>query len=254
MVYAGLLAARKKAPTWRMGRAQTWMRGHLWLGLASLPLILLHAGFSTGEALTSVLVWLLVIVIASGVAGAWLQHALPKRMLREVPMETVYEQIDHVRSQLLAEADGLVANACGKLELQVVAPSSRAGLQAAASAADALSASALATTERVDAEDSAPLRDVYLREVRSFLAAPSPHHPLADAERAAHIFEKLRAMIPPALHAAVADLENICEEERQLMKQQRLHLLLHAWQLVHVPLSSALLVLSVVHIVMALGF
>ena len=37
MIFAGLLAARKKVPVWRLGRAQDWMRGHLWLGLLSLP-------------------------------------------------------------------------------------------------------------------------------------------------------------------------------------------------------------------------
>src|SRR5271167_3738841 len=45
MLYAGLLGARKRVPTWRIGRAKTWMRGHLWLGLLSLLLILFHAGF-----------------------------------------------------------------------------------------------------------------------------------------------------------------------------------------------------------------
>src|ERR1041385_8240066 len=42
MLFAGLLGARKKVPTLRIGRAQTWMRGHLWLGLLSFPLILFH--------------------------------------------------------------------------------------------------------------------------------------------------------------------------------------------------------------------
>ncbi len=54
MIFAGLLAARKKVPVWRLGRAQTWMRGHLWLGLLSLPLILFHGGFRFGGPLTSV--------------------------------------------------------------------------------------------------------------------------------------------------------------------------------------------------------
>src|SRR6058998_1224284 len=35
MIYAGLLGARRKVPTWRLGRATTWMKGHLWLGLLS---------------------------------------------------------------------------------------------------------------------------------------------------------------------------------------------------------------------------
>lgn len=30
MLFEGLLGVRKKLPVWRLGRAQTWMRGHLW--------------------------------------------------------------------------------------------------------------------------------------------------------------------------------------------------------------------------------
>src|ERR1039457_1581886 len=77
MIFAGLLGARKKVPVWRIGRAQTWMRGHLWLGLLSLPLILFHSGFRYGHGLTAVLMTLLIVVIASGVFGAILQHYMP---------------------------------------------------------------------------------------------------------------------------------------------------------------------------------
>src|SRR5918999_4309052 len=62
MLYAGLLGARKKVPVWRIGRAQSWMRGHLWLGLVSFPLIVLHAGLTFGSGLTLVLMWLFLIV------------------------------------------------------------------------------------------------------------------------------------------------------------------------------------------------
>ncbi|HWK12192.1 MAG TPA: hypothetical protein VNR64_19175, partial [Vicinamibacterales bacterium] len=120
MSYATLLALRKKFPIWRIGRTQTWMRGHLWLGTLSLPLVLLHSGFLFGHGLTSIMMWLFLFVWASGLFGAWLQHTMPRRLLREVPMETIYEQIGRVRSQLLAEADAVVADACGKLELEVV--------------------------------------------------------------------------------------------------------------------------------------
>src|ERR1700682_5351777 len=94
MLYAGVLGARKKRQVWRLGRAQTWMRGHLWLGLLSLPLILFHGGFHSGGMLTSVLMALLIVVVASGIFGAALQHYLPAVMTREVPMETIFEQID----------------------------------------------------------------------------------------------------------------------------------------------------------------
>ena len=70
MIFAGLLGARKEFPVWRVGRAQTWMRGHLWLGLVSLPIILFHAGFHMRGTLTLVLMILFFVVIASGIFGA----------------------------------------------------------------------------------------------------------------------------------------------------------------------------------------
>jgi hypothetical protein len=108
MLFEGLLGARKKVPVWRLGRAQTWMRGHLWLGVLTLPLILFHAGFAFRGALTAVLMVLLVIVVASGILGAVLQHYLPRAITTRVPMETIYEEIPHVRAQLLEEAEQLV--------------------------------------------------------------------------------------------------------------------------------------------------
>jgi hypothetical protein len=240
MVVVTLLALRKRFPIWRIGRTQSWMRAHLWLGALSLPLILLHAGFLFGHGLTSVLMWLFVIVYASGVFGAWLQHTMPRRIMREVPMETIYDQIGHVREQLLDEGDTVVAEASGKLQVAV---------PVAASGADAL-----ASVMRIGADETAPLREFYTREMRPFLARPSRNHALADPTSAAARFAKLRPLVPPALGGAMADLESLCEEERQLLRQERMHGLLHSWLVVHVPLSFALMALAVVHIVMALRF
>jgi hypothetical protein len=240
MVVVTLLALRKKFPIWRIGRTQSWMRAHLWLGALSLPLILLHAGFLFGHGLTSVLMWLFVIVYASGVFGAWLQHTVPRRIMCEVPMETIYDEIAHVREQLLDEADTVVADASGKL--QVAVPVAASG------------ANALASVMRVGADDTAPLREFYTREMRPFVEAPSRAHPLADPTTAAARFGKLRPLLPPELGSAITDLESLCEEERQLLRQERMHGLLHSWLVIHVPLSFALMALAVVHIVMALRF
>ena len=240
MACVTLLSLRKKFPIWRIGRTQTWMRGHLWLGALSFPFILLHAGFLFGHGLTSVLMWLFLIVYASGVFGAWLQHTMPRRILRDVPMETIYDQIAHVREQLLDEADTVVADACGSLQVEVSAASS--------------GAHALASVMRVQADDTAPLREFYIREMRAFVQAPARTRPLADPTTAAAHFAKLRPLVPPALEGAIADLESICEEERQLLRQERMQGLLDGWLVVHVPLSFALMTLAVVHIVMALRF
>src|ERR1700686_5620679 len=88
MLYAAALGARKRVPTWRIGRAQAWMRGHLWLGLLSLPLILFHGGFRFGGPLTSILMILLMLVVTSGIFGAILQHYIPTIIPTEIPLET----------------------------------------------------------------------------------------------------------------------------------------------------------------------
>ena len=256
MAFAGLLGARKKFPVWRLGPAQTWMRGHLWLGLLSLPLILFHGAFRFGGTLTTVLMVLLVIVIVSGVFGAVLQHYMPRMMTREVPLETIFEQIDSVRAQLLEEADKSVAAVCGPLGVMAVGSrklpaggySERGGATPAAAAA---ATPALALTE----EESAPLRSFYLRQMRPHLEKPGTGgHPLADPGKASGIFEELRKRVPPMVRETVEDLEDICEEERQLRRQARLHHWLHGWLLLHIPVSLALLVLGAVHAYKALRF
>jgi len=240
MAVVTLLALRKKFPIWRIGRTKVWMRAHLWLGALSLPLILLHAGFLFGHGLTSILMWLFVFVYLSGFFGAYLQHTMPRRILRDVPMETIYDQIGHVREQLLDEGDTVVAEASGKL--QVAVPVIESG------------ANALASVMRIGADDTAPLREFYTKEMRPFLERPSRNHSLATATSATAAFARLRPILPEPLHGAIADLESLCEEERQLLRQERMHGLLHSWLIVHVPLSFVLMALAVVHIVMALRF
>src|SRR5690242_4215173 len=113
MLYAAALGARKRVPTWRLGRAKAWMQGHLWLGLLALPMILFHGGFHFGGTLTRILMWLLIITVASGVYGALLQNLIPKKMASDVPLETIYDEIGHVRALLAAEADRAVEACCG---------------------------------------------------------------------------------------------------------------------------------------------
>jgi hypothetical protein len=244
MLFAGLLAAKKKVRLWRIGRAQTWMRGHLWLGLLSFPIILFHAGLTFGGSLTAVLMWVFAIVIVSGVVGAALQHYMPRLMLARLPMETIYEQIPHVRAQLLVEADSIVSDACGGMAV-ITDPAAERSMGGA---------SKLQTAVRIDADVTAPLREFYLAEMRPFMETPERSHPLTEKSHGEQVFGRLRTLLPQVFHSALADLENICEEQRQLSRQQRMHAVLHGWLLTHIPLSFALLVLAIIHIVTALRY
>ncbi|HYL75503.1 MAG TPA: hypothetical protein VEU96_14925 [Bryobacteraceae bacterium] len=245
MLYAGLLGARKKKPIWRIGRTKTWMRGHLWLGLLSLPLILFHGGFAWRGPLTAVLMWLFFIVIGSGILGAIVQHYVPAMMTSRVPMETIYEEIPHVRAQLREEADQLVATVCGPLDIAASAESLTPDNQPAA----------VIDIIDIEADDRAHFREVYMSKVRPFLDNPeTPGAELGDPQRAAAVFASLQRLLAAPVHPVLDDLKNICDEERQLNRQIRIYQWLHGWLLVHVPLSIALLVLGGVHAVMALRY
>src|SRR5881227_1293597 len=187
MIFAALLGARKRVPTWRLGRAQTWMRGHLWLGLLALPLILFHGGFLFGGTLTRVLMWLLMITVLSGVFGAGLQHYIPPVMTSDVRLETIYDEIGRVRTLLREEADRAVESLCGSLGLHKTSDQEgrRAGgftalrtmaasavpLRTSAAVSAGASAAVAAAPEIIllSAEESAPLRRFYLDEMRLFL-------------------------------------------------------------------------------------
>src|SRR5258706_11202754 len=45
ILFSAPLGARKRVPLWRIGRAQTGMRGHLLLGVLRPALIFFHRGF-----------------------------------------------------------------------------------------------------------------------------------------------------------------------------------------------------------------
>jgi len=240
-------------------------------GLLSLPLILFHGGFHFGGTLTQVLMWLLIITVGSGVYGAVLQNSIPKKMTADIPLETIYDEISHVRGLLREEADRAVEALCGNIglanksdgevqraggftALRPIAASAAplrtsAAVSAGASAAVAAAPEILLLSET----ESLPLRKFYLNEMRPFLEQPKARgRRLADAARTLSAFNGLKTLLPAAAHGTLSDLEDICDEARQLLRQERLHHWLHGWLLLHIPLSLALILLGAVHAVMAL--
>jgi hypothetical protein len=249
MLYAGFLSARKRVPTWRIGRTQTWMKGHIWLGLLSVPMIFFHAGFGFGGgALTRLLMGLFVIVIVSGIVGLLLQQFIPRLMMELVPMETIYEQIPQVLDQFRLEADQLIAEVCGPFPGQLEPRAASKG-----GAARQRPRGERSVRDPVDGAE--PLKEFYLRHVRPYLHDElGSGLSLADRLRRRPLFDHARRLLPQAAHETLADLETICEERRQLGIQDRLHRFLHGWLLVHLPLSVALLFLGAVHAVMSLRY
>jgi hypothetical protein len=250
MLFAGLLGPRKKFSTWRLGCGQSWLRAHLWLGTLSFPLILFHAGFHFGVGLTKALMWMFVVVFVSGIVGAVLQHYMPQFITNSISRETIYEQIGRVRSQLAKEASTIVDGACP----------THAGLgkerRAVGGAAGTMGrASAPSGVQFGNEEACFQLQNFFQQQMRPFITHWCWRRVgLADPQRSQEVFQQLKALLPPNLHVTVDDLEDICEEKRDLDRQTVYHCILHYWLLIHIPFSYALLLLGAVHAVVALRY
>ena len=231
MVFAGFLAARKKMPRWQVGAASWWLKGHIWLSLLSLPVTLFHTGFRFGGLLAQGLMWVYLVVMVSGVIGLLIQQYVPRLMKVTLPEQAIFEQLPVVTRGLRETADDHVAGICGSL---------------------------FADPEEEVAEGFEPqriLRSFYLKTARPFLAEAVPEgSPLLNPTQSQGVFAQLGEALPEQMLTAVQAVEQVIDERRQLISQLKLQRWLHGWLVVHVPISIALLVLGVAHIVTAVYF
>jgi hypothetical protein len=269
IVFECLLGLRKKYPASPLGRVKTWLSAHVWLGLLSFLLILMHSGFRWGSGLAALLMWMFLAIMVSGIFGVAMQNYIPRRMTELVPHETIYEQIPNVIRGLRIEADERVEYITadlgfGEEELEY---QPAGGVKVyidegqKKSAAEKVQAEVqrrkIAPLIEIDEGAREALRAHYSQEIRPYLQdqpAFESRSLFNGRELVAAYFAHLRTVMPVAAHDVLRDVEEICEQRRQLMVQRRMHHLLHTWLLVHVPLSFALLVLTGVHAVLSLRY
>src|SRR5262249_22957819 len=149
--------------------------------------------------------------------------------------ETPYEQIPHLCDVLRHRADAL-ADKIAAVEMQGTMTNifaSQAGIGA-----------------------KLQFQKFFEEHIRRYLRDGDPgSRLLANPESAEQAFARLRAL--PGLVGASAELtqmESLCDQRRELPEQEHLYHWLHAWLLIHVPLSLILLVLGVAHAVMSLYY
>ncbi len=152
--------------------------------------------------------WILYLMVFSGLLGTALQWAIPAAIDREMPDEASLEQIP--------ERIALLANEAGAIAADVRGP--RAEF----------------------------FGELYERSVAPYLASAGETGVMSSRTRAAHLFARYRSLLPDAVHPNLVELEAICEQARCLRGQQRMHSWLRGWLLVHVPLSGALVILIAV--------
>ena len=236
-LFASALGIRKKKRTRPIGSVQFWLKAHIWLTVLTIPLVLLHCGFHSGGAHTTALMLLYGVVMGSGFFGLALQQFMPRLMAEKLPREVVFEQIPHLRSQLLDTAKKL-RESLAKSQPVPASPSiSRSGIYAG-----------------VDSSVEILIRFLD-RECLPYLAAKrGERHTLGSERIAAGIFNKLRLNVDEQWKPRVDAMQAWCAERRLMDLQTKLQHWLHGWLLIHVPSSVALLVFTAWHACVAVRF
>ena len=222
---------RKRRYASTLGTVQGWLSAHVYLGLALVVVVLLHAGFQFGWNVHTLAFALLLLVIASGIYGVVVYLRFPERMstnrggasrpelfdqladldrrARRVAKDLAGPYPDVVQSSIARTELGstLWARFRGRDNSQVMLPAG---------------------------EESHLVRNAGQEAALDWLAEQQSR--TTDAETAAQIGE----------------LSALLRNKRRLLKQLREDLRLQAtmelWLYAHVPLTAALVAALIVHV------
>jgi len=116
-----LFNARKKLPFLPLLRASAWMQVHIYVGLLSCVLFLLHAGWRIPRGgLETALALLFYLVSASGVAGLAISRWLPSRMTL-LGENVIFERIGALRTAVRCEVEEIVVESVAKTQSSTIA-------------------------------------------------------------------------------------------------------------------------------------
>jgi len=232
-VYTGLLLlailllltffnARKKLPFMPVFKASTWMQFHIYAGLFSVAVFLLHTGFRfPNGTFEIILAAVFVIVSLSGVFGLYLTRSLPRRMTN-FGAPVIYEQIPARRRQIQDEAEALVLDA--EAELQ-----------------------------------SSSITDFYLANLRPYLRARAPalfalHTSGARMRKLDEQMGSISRYLADAERPVLKLLGGLVDAKRNLDFQQSSQRMLRLWLFIHIPFTYSLLILAIAHAALALAY
>ena len=215
LMYLGI---RKRSYSSSSGTLQGWVSAHVYLGLLTLLIIPMHAGFRFGWDVHTLAFVLLAIVVLSGIVGIVLYLNIPSRLTKFEARQQA-DKIDGEIGRLLVDMRALVkdkSDALVQLYKSEVAALQEARLQG---------------------------WSLLLRGQGSDLLAL----------RSADLAKKVSS-IPSEDQAAFQILSQLLLKKAQLelnlMRQMRLRNALQAWLYVHVPVSIVLVVTIGLHLVM----
>ena len=214
MVVAAVYGMRRRSPRLasrrRLGSAALWLQVHLYGGALFLFLVALHTGPSLPQGALGWCLWLLALwVVGSGLAGLFLQRAVPQILAAGTATEVNFDRIPELVEALRARA------------------------AAVADEADV-------PVRTLYARSLAPALAAPRRNLGVLLDA--------GGGRRLEPIEHLRRLLAADEKARLDELEQLYRTKLDLDTHFTLQQLLRGWLWLHVPTSLALLLLVLLHI------
>ncbi|MCF8481718.1 MAG: 4Fe-4S dicluster domain-containing protein [Rhodospirillum sp.] len=212
---------RKKLPSLPLGRAATWTRIHVVLGMVALGLFAYHGGARAPDGLLEVGLWVLFLGTAgSGLVGLALSRLLPRRSGRDGE-RLLFDRIPRLRAELETQAEAAVLRA-------------------------------------VEATGSEAIRSFhegvlapYFADVRNIGAHLLGGTPLADMDRRLAALERY---LEADGREALAEIRRFVEAKDNLDRQYARQAATRGWLFLHVPLTLATVIAALAHLVVIQAF
>ncbi len=214
--------ARKRIPFLPALSSESWLQFHIYAGWLTAVLFLVHVSYRVPTGwFEGVLTWLYGLVMVSGVFGLVISRDLPKRMATR-GSEVLFERIPAIRANLRERAE------------------------------------TLALTSVPDVK-SITLADFYVRELREFFDGPRNtwqhiFEVRAALNRLLNRINDLNRYLNEKERATLSQIAELVRQKDGLDYHYALQLLLKGWLFMHIPLTYAMLLWTLAHIVIVFAF
>ena len=211
---------RKKLPFLPLGKSETWLQIHIYLGFFTTLLFLIHLNFRWphgGFEIT--LAGLFVLVSGSGMVGLWFSRRLPRRLATRGG-EVILEKIPALRHAAQAQAEDISLGEEAK---------------------------------------SPVIAEFYAKRLADYFAGPRNFwRHLAESRGPLNALvaelEDLRRFAGEADQGKIDKLITLVRRKDGLDYHRALQLALRLWLFVHIPLTYGLLIFTALHVILVFGF
>jgi len=217
-----LYRLKKNHPRWLPGNSILWMRFHIYCGFCLVLVFAIHTRLSLPDSGLEWALWMLFLLVAlSGLLGTYLTQTIPIRL----------EQYD------------------AQMELEGISPLRSALAQRAA----------MVATQSVGDTGTLAVAQFHAGTLHDFFSAPrnfwshlrGSRRPL---RRLLFEVESMERDLGPDGKGTIDEIRGLVEEKNGLDFQHAHRLALKAWLFVHVPASTALIVMTILHVTVVYAY